>query len=915
MTGVEHSDWFFGHAHHHPFNTEPSSPELTALAAHTAAAQHGTSVASVLQTLWLNEPPALTVGATALHVDGGGSVALPISVTPSAAHGTTMVTIGGIASYETITDQLDHQVFTASSGSVTLTAAEVNSGLSLASDYTGPGQPVNTLTITASETLGHHTLTSATDTIKVTDPATLTSPPTLTVGATSLTITGGSSVALPITLTPSLSVGGTELVIRGLGPNQSVTDALDHKVFTGNSVSMTAAEADSGLTLSSTYAGTTATSNTLSVAAYETYNSHTLTTATDKLSVITEPAGSGSGSGTTGGNGSTSGSGSTTSGSTGSGSNPLTLQVSGDNYNGDPTIEVFVDGTQVGSSSYTITADHSSGQWQTISINANLNPLVAHQVQVEFTNDNWSGVSWWSTGASPDGNDVNAYVESISLNGFTLEGNQAASNTATNAADVVSDPHTAVMDIDGTLTFNVPADPPATGSGAGSGSGTTSGTGTATVGTGYGAAPSGTGFYVSPTGSDSNPGTLAAPFATLAHAQQAMEGSSIKTTYIEGGTYHLTSTLTLTSADNGESWDYYPANGVDSAILTGGGSLTTMIEVGANNITIDGLTIEDYGQFGIHHDAGANATPITGLTVENCKIGDSTVTGTWQSGAVFIGNVNGITIANNYIFDVQSMGIALYAYNAGNVLDNVSITGNVVIGAVQGMTDGGSIYVSDHGGYHGTNTSITNNYVADYGSASSSRASGIYLDDSASYWTVSGNVIGPPNPASPNSSQSCYAIEVNNGIDNTFTNNVIDLGTTGNVYAMFCYYGDSPATSLTGPSQSGEVFTHNIVMADFSGADSPTEGGAYAFYENSGSASDYTINNNVYYNYGGGQMLTNGPVASDSNPTNANPDVSGWDYLVASSSPAEALGWKTIAGGWGPAGFAIPETGWTPSDV
>ena len=477
------------------------------------------------------------------------------------------------------------------------------------------------------------------------------------------------------------------------------------------------------------------------------------------------------------------------------------------------------------------------------------------------------------------------------------------------------------MDIDGTLAFTVA--PASTGSGtggSGSGSGGSGGSGsgssgTLTVGTGAGTAPSGAGFYVSPTGSDSNPGTLAAPFATLAKAQQAMEGSSTKTTYVEGGTYYLTSTLTLTSADNGESWDYYPASGVDSAILTGGGSLTTMIELGANNVTIDGLTIEDYGSFGIHHDVGANATALSGITIENCDIGDSTTTGTWQSGAIFIDNVNGITVANNYIFNVQSMGIALFAYSTGNVLDNVSITGNVVVGAVQGMTDGGAIYVNDHSGYHGSSLSITNNYVADYGSASSSRAAGIYLDDSASYWTVSGNVIGPPNPASPNSSQSCYAVEVNNGIDNTITNNIIDLGSTGNVYDVLWYYGDNPTTSLTGPSQSGETFANNIVISNFSGSDSPREDGTYAFYENSGSASGYTIDNNVYYNYGGGQMLTNGPVASDANPTTANPLLTGWDYVVSTSSPAMALGFKTIAGGWGPAGFVIPETDPTPSDV
>ena len=37
------------------------------------------------------------------------------------------------------------------------------------------------------------------------------------------------------------------------------------------------------------------------------------------------------------------------------------------------------------------------------------------------------------------------------------------------------------------------------------------------------------------------------PFATLGQAQQAMEGSSIHTAYVEGGTYNLTGSLNLTS--------------------------------------------------------------------------------------------------------------------------------------------------------------------------------------------------------------------------------------------------------------------------------------------------------------------------------------------------------------------------------
>ena len=57
------------------------------------------------------------------------------------------VKIAGLPSYETITDTLDGKTFKGSS--ISLTAAEVNSGLTLKSNYTGTGHPVATLTLTA----------------------------------------------------------------------------------------------------------------------------------------------------------------------------------------------------------------------------------------------------------------------------------------------------------------------------------------------------------------------------------------------------------------------------------------------------------------------------------------------------------------------------------------------------------------------------------------------------------------------------------------------------------------------------------------------------------------------------------------------------------------------------------------------
>jgi hypothetical protein len=61
-------------------------------------------------------------------------------------------------------------------------------------------------------------------------------------------------------------------------------------------------------------------------------------------------------------------------------------------------------------------------------------------------------------------------------------------------------------------------------------------------------------YYVATNGSDSAEGSVSSPFATLQRAQLAMQQSSVKVTQIHAGTYYLTSPLTLTSLDQGETW-------------------------------------------------------------------------------------------------------------------------------------------------------------------------------------------------------------------------------------------------------------------------------------------------------------------------------------------------------------------------
>jgi len=124
--------------------------------------------------------PLLSVADNTLSVDPGGKVNLGIGVSTTDKNDAVSVNIKGLANYETITDKLDGHTF--SGKNITLTAAEVESGLTLQSNYKGWGNLTATLSVTATgkDPSSGTVATSATKTITVTDP-----PPTAAGGSSS----------------------------------------------------------------------------------------------------------------------------------------------------------------------------------------------------------------------------------------------------------------------------------------------------------------------------------------------------------------------------------------------------------------------------------------------------------------------------------------------------------------------------------------------------------------------------------------------------------------------------------------------------------------------------------------------------------------------------------------------------------
>jgi hypothetical protein len=416
-------------------------------------------------------------------------------------------------------------------------------------------------------------------------------------------------------------------------------------------------------------------------------------------------------------------------------------------------------------------------------------------------------------------------------------------------------------------------------------------------------------FYVSPKGSDRNPGTLSLPFLTPAKCQSAMERASSKTCYLRAGTYKLSATLPLTSSDSGETWQYYPSDGVDTAILNGDDSLGTGISIERSaNVTINGISLQHFAHFGIR------AYDSPGTVIENNEvafISDRAVpANVGDAAAVTVGDH--VTVKNNYVHDTAGAGITSYAYTAGTSIDGTVIAGNVVLLTCQTLGDCGAIYTNMLGtSVAGGVVMITNNFVRDYGASRlTGDMIGIYLDDLSSNVTVAGNVIGPPTNGAVNAGnrRNTAAIFVNsdsyNGTpitkteNNAIEGNIIDLGNSGMVI-----------TAALGGTQ--QKFTNNIVLSHFRGSLGSQVGNdvGYAYYVDRGSSN--TIARNFYYNYafGGSVYFNSVNGVGDTAPvTGAIPQITSHVYSIAAGSPASnaPTSFPPVSGKWGPPGFAIP---------
>lgn len=418
-------------------------------------------------------------------------------------------------------------------------------------------------------------------------------------------------------------------------------------------------------------------------------------------------------------------------------------------------------------------------------------------------------------------------------------------------------------------------------------------------------------FYVAENGSDAGPGTLAQPFASLAKARDAMRASgTIKTAYLRGGTYNITQMLTLTAADNGETWSSYPG---EKAVLDGAGQVfssptnaSIFLIQGGNNITVNGLEIRNFhgSAINIHGGPayfdilvnGAHTLAATGPAYDNVisnntiHDGDGKVAGYyWFSGIGAFGDVQNTMINNNAVYSLTSPGIELTLLQMGPMdgLNNSVVKNNFVQNVNINNNDAGAIYAIDRT-RSSTGVQIQNNYIRDYG-AGNDATKGIYLDDDMSNATVTGNIIA---------GNGQFPVQYHIGANNLVSGNILDLGADGSKSAV-----------LIQVVKAGNSFTGNIILSSYTGP------GSYGYFETDAPSVAPVILDNLYWNYAGGTTRSDGNTFSDTNPMRADPMISCWSYQIAPGSPAllSPVSFKPLTGNWGPPGFKVTQTGTVPS--
>lgn len=546
-------------------------------------------------------------------------------------------------------------------------------------------------------------------------------------------------------------------------------------------------------------------------------------------------------------------------------------------------VNVIVDGNVIGSTMVGTAT-------QTYVFNTTLSSSSTHNIQIVYDND-----------TVVRGEDRNLTLNSIGVNGQTIAATSA--NEVYHALGEGDFASSGAMNWSGTAEFNISSSSSSALPPSSPGAPTTD-----TV--------TGPGFYVSPYGNDNGDGSAGNPFATLAKAVSAMASSDIHTTYLEDGTYRLTSTVNIGSNNSGDTVAAAPGA---TAILDGGGQLDTLVHLnGASDVTLQGLTFQNTGSgraaltldgaSGNHVIAnhftdtgealllnnGSSNNTVSGNQLDNsgssavevqdgsnANLFDSNiVNGTGaigtKGGGFFLHGVNDNVISHNLVENTAGIGIGIENWDSDTINIGNSVIGNIVrnTNISADSTDSGAIYELGRSGID-TQSVISDNYVIGNSQGSDSHLMGIYLDDFTSGVNVKNNIV---------TGFDVDAMQIHGGSNVTIHNNIIVLGSDSG-----STWGGGAAVLLQGEGQAmtGNSITGNIIASTSS---TPL---SYVTL-NGGTAS---IDSNFYMDQLNDYFRTDGGSLPESNAQYGNAEfanLAGGDFTIASGSAVSQIGFTAI---------------------
>jgi hypothetical protein len=237
-------------------------------------------------------------------------------------------------------------------------------------------------------------------------------------------------------------------------------------------------------------------------------------------------------------------------------------------------------------------------------------------------------------------------------------------------------------------------------------------------------------LYVSPSGNDGNPGTLAAPLATPGRALAVAAAGD--TVVLRSGTYSITRSLTITRA--GLRLRSYPGEWArivaGTADLT---NLTSVVVVYASRVVVEDLELQGASYYGIklddrdgpqsgivirgvkiHHTGrdGIKTQSADGVLIELCEISSTGVRDASNAEGIDVMGSLGATVRRNYVHDIATTGIFVKAGTRQAVVESNRVERTGHAGILLG-SESAAEFMRDGAVYEAVDSVARNNIVVD----------------------------------------------------------------------------------------------------------------------------------------------------------------------------------------------------------